>query len=138
MWRLAEVEAECSLAFRRRLVGTVERVIVEAGHVREDELPDTEHSIDDAGWDDEPMHTNYKAHTQKIRWGRDRFVAIHFESDSVQPGDVVRVRIDGVTPGRNHGTICQPHDVRLPVLNLGAFASQQHTQFLKSHYTSLT
>ncbi len=139
MRRLAEVEAESSLAFRRRLVGTVERVIVEAGHAQEDELSDPKHSIEHTDWNDEPFHSIHNAHNQKIRWGRaDRFVAIHFESDSVQPGDVVRVRINGVTPGRNHGTICQSRDVRLPVLNLGAFASQPHTQFLKSHYTSLT
>jgi len=83
MRRLAEVERECSLSFRRRLLGEVERVIVEGSN-----------KLD--------KQTSVRQH---IRRGRaDRYFEIHFEADDVHAGDLVPVRIDRVTPTRTLGT----------------------------------
>jgi tRNA A37 methylthiotransferase MiaB len=97
MRRLAEVERECSLAYRRRLRGCVERVIVEPPDGSPDDLE-----------------------TVEIRHGRaDRYVEIHFDTDGqVRTGDLVSVRIDCITPTRTHGTYVNPRvtDYRLPVI----------------------
>ncbi|UCC29568.1 MAG: MiaB/RimO family radical SAM methylthiotransferase [Phycisphaerales bacterium] len=83
MRRLAELERECSLSFRRRFLTEAERVIVEGS----DQL-DRQAS---AG--------------QHVRHGRaDRYFEIHFEADDVRAGDLVPVRIDRVTPTRTLGT----------------------------------
>ncbi len=85
MGRLAAVERECSVRYRRRLLGTVERVIVETG-------PDAA---------DTPWETT--------RSGRaDRYLEVHFEAADVVPGEVARVRIDRLTPTRTHGTHLRP------------------------------
>ena len=98
MGRLAEVERECSLAFRQGAVGTVERVLVEGP----------------AGVDDDSEGRN------ELHHGRtDRYFEVHFESDGgVRLGDVVSVRIDRVTPTRTHGTHVpsEPGRIPLPVL----------------------
>ena len=83
MRRLAEVERECSLAFRRCFIGRLERVIVERGEDTNDEaLP----------W--APIHHGRS----------DRYFEVRFEAEEVRPGDLVSVRIDRVTPTRTHGT----------------------------------
>jgi threonylcarbamoyladenosine tRNA methylthiotransferase MtaB len=89
MTRLADVERECSLRYRRRLLGLVERVIVE---------PDRPPSPWERGRGEGP--------SPHIRHGRsDRYFEVHFEpADEVRTGDLVPVRIDHVTPGRTHGT----------------------------------
>jgi tRNA A37 methylthiotransferase MiaB len=93
MRRLAELECECSLAFRRRFIGELERVIVEHSRAFDDRvcLP------------------------HNIHHGRaDRYFEIHFEvgsqesgsprTDRARVGDLVAVRIDRVTPTQTHGT----------------------------------
>ncbi len=97
MRRLAEVERECSLAYRRQLLRMTERVIVERSDDRSG----------DSG-------------VAGIRHGRaDRYIDVHFDSDgSIRTGDLVDVRIDRITPTRTHGTYVSPcvGDYRLPVL----------------------
>jgi len=83
MARLAEVEGEASLAYRRRLLGLTERVIVE------------------------PQRRNFVQ--GRLRHGcSDRYFSIHFEASDVRTGDLVRVRIDRVTATRTHGTHIPP------------------------------
>jgi threonylcarbamoyladenosine tRNA methylthiotransferase MtaB len=94
MTRLADVELECSLAYRLRMLGAMERVIVEPLSRPADPTP--------------------------IRHGRcDRYFEVHFEaSKSVKAGDLVRMRIDRVTPTRTHGTCSAARgDLPLPVLS---------------------
>lgn len=92
MHRLAEVEQECSLAFRRRFIGELERMIVEDSK--------------------EPDHRVPGEH--RIHHGRaNRYFTIHFETNGphsgphdvndVRTGDLVDVHIDRVTPTRTHG-----------------------------------
>lgn len=92
MQRLAEVERECSLAFRKKFVGQTERVIVERSSEGGDEIFD------------DPEETIFHGRA-------DRYFQIHFEADqsvhSVQAGDIVSVCIDRVTPTRTHGTIIE-------------------------------
>jgi threonylcarbamoyladenosine tRNA methylthiotransferase MtaB len=95
--RLAEVERECSTAYRRRLLGSAERVIVEPSDA-------FDHDLNGVG----------------IRHGRaDRYFEIHFEADrTVRTGDLVPVRIDRITPTRTHGAHLNPRaaDYPLPVM----------------------
>jgi threonylcarbamoyladenosine tRNA methylthiotransferase MtaB len=97
MQRLAEVERECSTAYRRRLLGSAERVIVEPSDALDE-------ALNGVG----------------IRHGRaDRYFEIHFEADrEVHTGDLVPVRIDRITPTRTHGTHVNPRaaDYPLPVM----------------------
>ena len=94
MNRLAEVERECSLAFRQDAIGTVERVLVEADRGSE------------AGARSE----------NRIRHGRtDRYFAIHFEAPAhVGPGDLVRVCIQNVTATHTFGTYLPSGDKAVP------------------------
>jgi threonylcarbamoyladenosine tRNA methylthiotransferase MtaB len=96
MHRLAEIERDGSLRFRRRMLGACERVIIERDG------------------DDSEIH-NTRAVADRIapvadfdhrfRHGRsDRYFDIHFEAPELSPGEVVNVRIDRVTPTRTHGT----------------------------------
>jgi threonylcarbamoyladenosine tRNA methylthiotransferase MtaB len=88
MQRLAEVERELSIAFRRQFIGCVERVIVET----------TPESDDGVGL------------ASTLRWGRtDRYFEVHFDADGLRPGHVAAVRIDRVTPTRSHGTHLPGH-----------------------------
>ncbi len=101
MARLTKVEQECSLQFRSRFVGHLERVIVERNHPRKTE-PD-----DATSW-------------HSMRHGRaDRYFPIHFDAPDARPGDLVPVRIDRVTPTRTHGSaITSNHNaLSLPVLS---------------------
>ena len=98
MSRLAEVERECSLFFRQKALGRVERVLVEG-------LP---------GSDDDPRHTDEVCHGRA-----DRYFEVHFEAvGDVCPGDMVAVRIDRITPTRTHGMLisASPGRYPLPVL----------------------
>ncbi len=96
MRRLAEVERECSLAFRRRFIGEVERVIVESPCG----------PPDDAGGRQARSRIQ-DGDSLSIYHGRaDRYFEIHFESDAERhAGDIVAVRVDRVTPTRTHGTV---------------------------------
>ncbi len=86
MDRLAELERTLSLAFRRRFLGSCERVIVENG--------------DGSG----------------IAHGRcDRYFSVHFEAAGAKPGDLVTVRIDRVTPTRTHGTRIDAREGTVPL-----------------------
>lgn len=80
MRRLAQVEAECSLTYRKSLLGRTERLIVEKPRDAESAL--------------------------SLRYGRtDRYFEVWFRTDeAVETGDVLRVRLDRVTPTRTHGT----------------------------------
>ncbi len=83
--RLNELERELSLAFRSRFVGCTEKVIVESS--------DSENSLQTS-----PAY--------RLRFGRtDRYFGVWFESESSQPGDIVRVRIDRVTSARTQATL---------------------------------
>jgi len=82
MQRLAGIEAECSLAYRRSLLGRTERVIVE-------KTPDPA-----------PTYAGLA----------DRYFKVWFDSqEPLAPGNLVNVRLDRVTPARTHGTLL-PHD----------------------------
>ncbi len=106
MTRLAELERELSLAFRKQFVGEVEWVIVEGQATgpkarsgsTESESPDTS-----------PIHHGRS----------DRHFEIFFESANAKPGDLIPIRIDRVTPTRTHGTrlasTSTNRDVPLPV-----------------------
>ena len=97
MKQLAGVERDSSVAFRRKLLGRVERIMVE--RVTEP-------------WD---------AATPRICSGRaDRYFEVHIECDDTEVGDVVRVRLDRVTPTRTHGTRIDAATGRypLPVLEM--------------------
>jgi len=126
MQRLAALEGELSLAFRRRFVGRVERVIVEPNK-GSGARPGSDGSAN-------------------VLHGRcDRYFEIHFEpgrGDGMSaspdrtrsaaadlldapgpaappaPGDLVHVRIDRVTPTRTHGTLVRAGaaGIALPVL----------------------
>ncbi len=95
--RLAQLETELSLKFRRRFVGETERVIVEASHPG----------------DDDPFRPLHSGRS-------DRYFRIHFEDDpddasGVEEGDIVTVRIDRVTPGRTLGTLLRPESGHYPL-----------------------
>lgn len=115
MHRLADVERECSLSFRRRFVGEVERVIVEEPQ-RFDGPSAARHYPD--------VHGDH---------GRaDRYFEIHFETpgphngagcaDRVRPGDLVTVRIDRVTPTLTLGTLLRPNSDSYPLCVLSSTA----------------
>lgn len=87
MQRLLEVETECSLRYRQRLIGRVERVIVE-------DAAETK-----AGVGRDPVGDG------AVACGRtDRYFMAHFAGNGLCPGDVVSVRIDRVMPNRTTGT----------------------------------
>ncbi|MFQ5490603.1 MAG: MiaB/RimO family radical SAM methylthiotransferase [Phycisphaerae bacterium] len=94
MKRLAELEAELRAAFCGGMTGSIERVLVEGDTHRPG-----------------PVH------------GRtDRYFEVYFEprpANVLMPGDVVRVRIDRVSPRRVHGTLLDGSSttVALPVLS---------------------
>jgi tRNA A37 methylthiotransferase MiaB len=68
---------EHGLAFRQQLVGEVVELLVE-------------HQRDDA----------------ESRHGRcERYFDVHFDDGRARPGDLVRVRVDRVTPRRTYGTV---------------------------------
>ncbi len=100
--RLRALEQETSLRFRRQFLGETERVIVEGGGDRA-----------------EP-----EAGPSCIGHGRaDRYFEVHFEADApIQPGEMVTVRIERVTPTRTHGTVipCSNSTFPLPVLPMHA------------------
>ncbi len=80
---LAEVERDCSLAFRRSFVGHVERILVEEGE-----------EFDHCSPACPPVHHGRS----------DRYFQVHFEAERIRPGDLVSVRIDRITPTHTHGT----------------------------------
>lgn len=93
---LAGIEAENSISFRRSLLGSVERVIVEQ---RAD------------------------AASPGLACGRaDRYIDVWFDVGSAAVGDVIRVFIHRVTPTRTHGQPIAPagSDQRLFVLSNSA------------------
>ncbi|MCC7293362.1 MAG: tRNA (N(6)-L-threonylcarbamoyladenosine(37)-C(2))-methylthiotransferase MtaB [Phycisphaerales bacterium] len=109
MQRLGELESESSLRFRSRFVGGVERVVVEEDDAKL-EPGEREDDGDFESGDDFAV----------MRHGRSsRYFAVHFEDAEAQPGEVVDVRIDRVTPRRTHGSRLHPGRrlVRLPVLS---------------------
>lgn len=107
MNRLAEVERDCALRFRRRFLGDVERVIVE----HDDESVDPPRSTVEGGRTD-----RVAAGGRRVRHGRtDRYFATYFESSEVRAGEVVAVRIDRVTPTRTHGTRIDDRGANYPL-----------------------
>lgn len=123
MQRLSKVEELCSLTFRRRLLGTVERVIVEGERDfrlnHGDSTSDTRLLSGSLSLD-EPAAETAKDDAGHLHWGRaDRYVTIHFHAEGVRPGDLVRVHVDRVTPVRVYGSVANhaPGTVSLPVLH---------------------
>ncbi|MFQ5413203.1 MAG: MiaB/RimO family radical SAM methylthiotransferase [Phycisphaerae bacterium] len=124
MRRIAEVGRAGSLAFRRGLVGRIERVLVEGTapaaprRDRPDAPPDRmAHAPHDAASHaaarrpSAPCDFDHRPTAgHDIRHGRsDRYFEVHFDAggcdaDAVRPGRLVHVRIDRVTPDRTHGT----------------------------------
>jgi threonylcarbamoyladenosine tRNA methylthiotransferase MtaB len=125
MHRLVEVERECSLSFRRRFIGEVERVIVEGP----EPVAATTRGSRPSDGSSSPRHC--------IHHGRaDRYFEIHFETvgphgeppldpplregktgraDDVRPGDLVTVRVDRLTPTRTHGMLIPAGTHRHPL-----------------------
>jgi threonylcarbamoyladenosine tRNA methylthiotransferase MtaB len=96
---LAQVENECSLRFRQRALGSIERVLTE-GHLA---APDGEMT------------------GLKTAFGRsDRFFQVHFDSPGrAEKGELAFVQIDRVTARRTYGSrVPNGHgNLRLPVLS---------------------
>lgn len=91
MNRLADLERELSLAFRRQFVGETERVIVESSEKERRANADMQER---------------SGEPSRLHHGRsDRYFEVYFEADDVRPGDLVSVRIERVTPTRTHGTL---------------------------------
>ncbi len=129
MRRLALIETECSLNFRRRLVGCVERVIVEgevsqrwqdrtvqsraAGLSPRDPIRERLTHLMEQTRKASPIDSSSsvlqrpRSHAPQVLRGRtDRYFEVHFETgDGVRPGDLVGVRIIGATPGRTHAEL---------------------------------
>lgn len=104
MARLAAVEAEGSLAYRRGLVGRGERVIVEQIMAAQTQT---------RAWGGAGGAADGEA---ALCCGRsDRFFEIHFEGKGIRVGDVMYVRIDEATPGRTRGTPVRASRLSLPV-----------------------
>ena len=84
--RMSIVETECAVAYRRQALGRFERVLVEgADRGAADALPPF----------GRPLY----------RGRADRYFEIHFSADQhVRPGDLLRVRVDRVTPTHTFGT----------------------------------
>jgi threonylcarbamoyladenosine tRNA methylthiotransferase MtaB len=100
MRRLADLERECSLAYRRRLLGEIERVIVE----RTAAEGTTGGGIDDRpGARDDGGSTCCSGRT-------DRYFPVHFRAAGLDLGDLVSVRIDRVTASMTHGTYVKTND----------------------------
>jgi threonylcarbamoyladenosine tRNA methylthiotransferase MtaB len=92
MRRLASEEKECSHGFRQRLIGSVERVIIEGST---NGLQTKERSCGQSG--------------KNVHGRTDRYFEVHFKAgDDVQPGDLVAVRVDRITPSRTFGTMLSP------------------------------
>jgi tRNA-2-methylthio-N6-dimethylallyladenosine synthase len=110
MARLARLERESSLAFRRRFLGRVERVIIEnAGSTKQ--APRREpHPVTPSG---KPPADSVDGDSQPcddqpigLCSGRtDRYFPVHFEAASLQSGNVVFLRIEHVTPARTLGSL---------------------------------
>jgi len=97
---LAQVESQCSLNFRRSLIGIRERIIIE-------------------GADDVESPKQLLVAPRIVHGRSDRYFEVHVEADgSLRTGDIVPVRIDRVTPTRTHGTCLSPviRSISLPLL----------------------
>ncbi len=111
MAQLAQVEQACSLAYRRTLLGRIERVLVErtetrpsgsvqtetrpSGNVQTETRPSGSVRLAAHGWSEPPVCCRGRA---------ERYFEVHFESEGVRPGEIVSVRLDRVTPAGTHGT----------------------------------
>jgi threonylcarbamoyladenosine tRNA methylthiotransferase MtaB len=116
MARLARLERESSLAFRRRFLGRVERVIVENAGPKQapgrapnpvtspGKPPAVSVDDDSPPCDDQPIG---------LCSGRtDRYFPVHFEAASLQSGNVVFLRIEHVTPARTLGSLVGRKDAK--------------------------
>ncbi len=125
MNRLAALERELSLDFRRQFVGAVERVIVEPSKL-EAAPEDTEslgaiiHGRCDRYFE---IHTRCRATAAGVAEANGPPRAWDDRSQdlpalSPAPGEIIHVRIERVTPTRTHGRLVSPHaaDLALPVL----------------------
>jgi threonylcarbamoyladenosine tRNA methylthiotransferase MtaB len=84
--RLRTLERELALEFKSRFIGEMTRVLIEG--------PDSPPFSRGAGPD-----ANCLAHGRS-----DRYFEIHVDQAAARPGDLLRVRVDRVTPKRVHGT----------------------------------
>ncbi|UCE61202.1 MAG: MiaB/RimO family radical SAM methylthiotransferase [Phycisphaerales bacterium] len=110
MHRLADVERECSLAFRRRFIGQAERVLVEdeAEACPTGGLPTRSRGGRRAelAQHPDPGPDSTCRQTFPHHHGRsDRYFEVHFEAVGVNPGDLVFVRIDQVDLRETRGTL---------------------------------
>ena len=106
MATLATLDRQEATAYAGQFIGTRQRVLVEgasadhtrcnSGHRppnRRQRAPDERRAVS-------PSTVKKPAHGRT-----DRYFPVVFESDTVQPGDLVEVRIDRVTPTRVHGVL---------------------------------
>lgn len=107
MERLADLERELSITYRRQFIGGCERVIIEGDSTPPDAGDPTTSAAPGVGsrglgrGDRDPAPSRDSG----PRVGRaDRYFAVHFDAPEARPGDVLRVRIDRITPTRTHGT----------------------------------
>jgi len=98
MHALEKTGHACALQFRRRMLGTVERVLVEEVGIL----------------------TTSNDGASRLACGRaDRYFEIHFEARGIlDKGDLARVRIDRATPAHTHGMQVEglSREICLPVL----------------------
>jgi len=98
MERLATLEQETSLSFRRQAIGAIERVLVEV--VEDDAKPLF------AGAASTVTSRSLRNQPRRVCHGRsDRYFEVYFDDPDAQPNDVVAVRVDRATPARTHGTL---------------------------------
>jgi len=144
MQRLAEVERECSLAYRSKFIGRVERVIVEQSSDKE--LSSGRPSVMLHGRADRYFEIHFESCStgfQPVRTVRGEgshgphggpYMGIGLSSSSpasaistrpcpIHPGDLVRVRVDRVTPTRTHGTLIRPDSDTYPLYVLSDTAA---------------
>lgn len=122
MQRLADVERESSLAFRRRCIGTTERVIIESSAKNVDATAAVPYGDVGHGRSDRYFEIHFPRAEPSAERIADTSLAGAMRrqpgesGDHVQfpaAGDVVFVHIDRVTPTRTHGTLL-PSNGRAP------------------------
>ncbi|MGH7177964.1 MAG: MiaB/RimO family radical SAM methylthiotransferase, partial [Tepidisphaeraceae bacterium] len=86
-----------SFEFRKQFIGQTVELLVE----RQPSTPSTDNPGEGG-----PAVSGVAPGEGSVHHGRcERYFDVHFETDRVRPGDLVRARIDRVMPTRSHGTL---------------------------------